>query len=87
MTDGSAESGPRRLPPIPGASWIVRVLVPASGGDIWRAEKRIRALATLPAIGDPIPLENESSGRVAGVRSPAMSGAHADIYVEPVAAP
>jgi len=29
-------------------------------------------------------LENESSGRVAGVRSPAMSGAHADIYVEPV---
>ena len=84
MTDGSAESGPRRLPPIPGASWIVRVLVPASAGDIWRAEKRIRALETLPAIGDPMTLENESFGRVAGVRSPAMSGAHADIYVEPV---
>ena len=84
MTEGSSGLGSRRLPPIPGASWIVRVLVPASGGDIWRAEKRIRALETLPAIGDPMPLEDEISGRVVGVRSPAMSGAHADVYVEPV---
>ncbi len=84
MTDDSSGSGPRRLPPIPHTSWIVRVLVPAAGGDVWRAEKRIRALETLPTIGDPMTLEDEVSGRVAGVRSPAMSGAHADIYVEPV---
>jgi hypothetical protein len=84
MTEGSPGSGSRRLPPIPGASWIVRVLVPASGGDIWRAEKRIRALETLPGIGDPMTLADGGSGRVAGVRSPAMSGAHADVYVEPI---
>jgi hypothetical protein len=75
----------RRLPPIPRTSWIVRVLVPAADGDIWRAEKRIRALEALPAIGDPITLGDESVGRVAGVLSPAMSGVHADIYAEPVA--
>ena len=72
------------LPPIPATSWIVRILVPA--GDIWRAEKRIRALDALPAIGDPITLEGEEPGRVAGVCSPAMSGVHADIYVAPSAA-
>ena len=74
----------RALPPIPATSWIVRILVPA--GDIWRAEKRIRALDALPAIGDPIALEGEEPGRVAGVCSPAMSGVHADIYVAPDAA-
>ena len=88
--DGSAVRGAQEgdeqpaLPPIPATSWIVRVLVPA--GDIWRAEKRIRALEALPAIGDPITLEGEEPGRVAGVCSPAMSGAHADIYVAPGAA-
>ena len=79
---GEAEQG--ALPPIPATSWIVRVLVPA--GDIWRAEKRIRALEALPAIGDPITLEGEEPGHVAGVCSPAMSGVHADIYVAPGAA-
>ena len=74
----------RALPSIPATSWIVRILVPA--GDIWRAEKRIRALDALPAIGDPISLEGEAPGHVAGVCSPAMSGVHADIYIAPVAA-
>jgi hypothetical protein len=81
---GRAGAEQRPLPPIPGTSWIVRVLVPA--GDIWRAEKRIRALDALPAIGDPLMLEGEAPGRVAGVCSPAMSGVHADIYVAPDAA-
>ncbi len=71
----------RAIPPIPATSWIVRILVPA--GDIWRAEKRIRALEALPAIGDAIALEGEEPGHVAGVCSPAMSGVHADIYVAP----
>src|SRR5690348_16045813 len=79
---GPEAAGERRpLPPIPGTSWIVRILVPS--GDIWRPEKRIRALEALPAIGDPISLDGETPGRVAGVCSPAMSGVHADIYVAP----
>ncbi len=82
-TDDSSEPGARRTPPIPGTSWIVRVLVPSRDRDTWRAEKRIRALEALPAIGDAIALEDESQGRVAGVRSPAMSGVHADIYATP----
>ena len=81
--DGTLGSAGRRLPPIPGTSWIVRVLVPSRDGEVWRAEKRIRALEALPVSGDPIALENESPGRVAGVRSPAMSGVHADIYAAP----
>lgn len=86
-TPSNPDAGPdaarerRALPPIPGTSWIVRILVPA--GDIWRAEKRIRALEALPAIGDPIALDGAIPGRVAGVCSPAMSGVHADIYVAP----
>lgn len=81
----ASEPGQRALPPIPGTSWIVRILVP--GGDIWRAEKRIRALEALPAIGDPITLADDTPGRVAGVCSPAMSGVHADIYTVPAIEP
>lgn len=66
------------LPPIPATSWFVRVLTPENGQ--WRAEKRIRALERLPAIGDDISLDGEAPGRVEGVCSPAMSGVHADIY-------
>ena len=67
------------LPPIPKTQWIVRVLVPE--GDVWRAERPIRALEALPAVGDALPLEDGTPGRVEGVLSPAMSGVHADIYV------
>lgn len=66
------------LPPIPTASWIVRVLTPLNG--LWRAEKHIRALERLPAIGDAITLAGDVPGRVEGVCAPAMSGVHADIY-------
>lgn len=66
------------IPPIPRALWIVRVLTPGDG--LWRAEKPIRALEALPAIGDPITLADETPGRVEAVCAPAMSGVHADIY-------
>ncbi len=66
-------------PSIPSTLWIVRVLVPH--GDLWRPEKPIRALESLPAAGDPFALDDGTPGRVAGVRSPAMSGVHADVYV------
>lgn len=69
------------LPPVPRTLWIVRVLVP--DGDIWRPEKPIRALDALPAVGDPIALDDGTPGRVEGVCSPAMSGVHADLYVSP----
>lgn len=72
---------PRQRPNIPRSAWVVRMLVP--NGDIWRAEKRIRSLEALPAIGDAIDLDGGGSGRVEGVCSPAMSGVHADVYVIP----
>lgn len=74
-------AAPRQRPNIPRSGWVVRVLVP--DGDIWRAEKRIRSLEALPAIGDAIDLDGGGSGRVEGVCSPAMSGVHADVYVLP----
>ncbi len=67
------------LPPIPSTLWIARVLVPH--GDLWRPEKPIRALETLPAVGDAFALDDGTPSRVEGVRSPAMSGVHVDVYV------
>ena len=50
------------LPTVPRTLWIVRVLVP--DGDIWRPEKPIRSLDALPAVGDPIALDDGAPGRV-----------------------